>query len=100
MPVTITTAMIIPPATVIRSAPAPPSPKRPRINIHIRVNRRALFDGGGSGLGWGFVDRGYQRIQDGIACTVILQSNNLVGGQGVAAAGGLDLVHRSEEHTS
>src|ERR1035441_9329109 len=23
-----------------------------------------------------YVDRGYQRIQDGIACTVILQSNN------------------------
>src|ERR1017187_6399936 len=83
--------MIITTAVVIRS-PSPPAPNRPRININIRVNIRALLYGGG-GLNRGFAGRVDHCIENRVTGSGILEGDNLVGGQSIADAGILDLAH-------
>ena len=78
-------------ATVIKR-PAP-APKRPRINIHIRVNHRALLDGGSCRLCWGFVDGTDQSVENRVTGSGILELDDLVSGQRITAAGVLNLVH-------
>ena len=91
IPSTVVIPVVI--SAVVRGPPAPPEPRpRPRINIHIRVNIRIAIRRGG-GFHRGFVDGGDQRIEHRVAGAGVLERNNLVGGQCVAAAGVLNLVH-------
>src|ERR1035437_2446058 len=87
------TPVMIPAAVIISTAPViaatviiwpAPAPKRPRINIHIRVNRRALLDGGCCRLGWWFAGGTDQSVEHRVTGSRILQGDNLVGGQRVA----------------